>query len=62
MSSPQPAQQVEWGTESERITVRVPVPLLEEFDAAADQGHYQNRSEAFREAIRQFVQRQGDSE
>lgn len=50
------ANRVDWENQTERVTVRVPAPLLDDFDMVADQGHYQNRSEAFRDAIREFVE------
>lgn len=52
------ANGLNWESETERVTFRLPRPLLEEFEAGVERGHYPNRSEAFRDALRAFVREQ----
>lgn len=53
------ANELDWSAETERVTFRLPAPLLEEFETAVEQGHYPNRSEAFRDALRTFIRVRG---
>lgn len=40
-------------TQNTRVTFRLPQPLLETVEDQVDAGRYPNRSEAFREAVRE---------
>lgn len=53
------ANELNWDAETTRVSVRLPAPLLEEFEDAVEQGHYPNRSEAFRDALRTLIRVRG---
>ena len=44
---------------SPRVSVRIPGSLLDDLDGIVDEGDYLNRSDAIRQALREFV-RDGD--
>lgn len=43
---------------TDRVTVRVPAPLLNEIEQLVENGFYVNRSEAIRDGLREVVQKQ----
>lgn len=51
MSDGRPSEPDDWNPP---VTVRFPERLLERLDQAVEDGHYSNRSEAIRAAIRQM--------
>jgi len=44
---------------TDRITVRLPVPLIQSMDALVDLGTYRNRTDVVYNAMKEFVQTQG---
>lgn len=47
-------EQAAFDVETRRVTMRVPVPLIDEVERLTDR-YYMNQSELFREALRDFV-------
>lgn len=45
-----------WARETQRVTVRVPDDLLEEYEALVDDEVYPNRSAAIRAAMRDYTE------
>lgn len=43
---------------TDRVTVRVPAPLLDEIEQLVENGFYVNRSEVIRDGLREVVQKQ----
>lgn len=43
---------------TDRVTVRVPAPLLDEIEQLVETGIYVNRSEAIRDGLREIIQKQ----
>lgn len=41
----------------DRITLRLPIEMLNQIEGAVDDGQYQNRSEAIRAAVRAEIRR-----
>lgn len=46
---------VDWGTDVVRVSVRVPVPLMDEYREAIEEGLFQNQSEAIRSSMRWHI-------
>lgn len=41
----------------DRVTLRIPTAQLEEIEKAVENGHFPNRSEAIRAAVREMLER-----
>ncbi len=46
---------------SERVTIRLPTPVIGDIDALVELGEYANRTEIVRAALRMFFQEKGAS-
>ncbi len=46
-------------TKSERVTIRLPAPVLGDIDAMVELGEYATRTEVIRAALRLFFKEQG---